>query len=395
MSKTLNLTEYTPNFNDPRVRKKAIAVLDWCDSLRLFKKGKIVHHDTLTEVFGNRSQRGLAKWLYSNLLTQTGHYMPGTTSYSYYLNERGYKKVHRLLGSEPKAENEIIKEVYAPIISGVEKPEYKDSGTRRYHPIQNVKRDIRAEIFAGWWDYDIENCAPTLIHQFVTTAWWDVPISKNEYPALIRLIEDKQAVREEIAKLTELDIQSVKKLLTAVFFRGNPAPSNKAGIFRILGLDIVKHQTFLNHPYIKQLRDDVLRLWSKAILYDELITKNLKNLEEAPSLAPKKRLTRRRMSIYLSLERQVIHAIEEVLNEKAVPFINVHDGFMTKTRVQKRLLIDRVKEKTGFSIKLSEKCLSPMTVTESDPDVLETMKGDIGDEDVLLVQKIKEINKTQ
>lgn len=381
MSKTLNLTEYSPNFNDPRVRKKAAAVLDWCDSLRLFKRGKIVHHETLTKVFGNRSQGGLAQWLFSNLLTQTGHYQPGKTSFSYRLKEQGYKKVHRLLGSTPKTDEEMAKDVYAPIISGEEAPEYKDSGTRRYHPVQNVKRDIRAKIFAGWWDYDIETCAPTLVHQFVITAKWHTPKSENDFPALTRLIQDKHTVRSEISSLTGLDIQSVKELLSAVFFRGNPAPSHKAGMFRILGRDVVKHLMFLNDPYVKQLRDDVRRLWVKAILYDRFAQANdeffqAKKVKKRPSRSAKKR-----MSIYLSLERKVIQVLENAIERQGIPLVLVHDGFMTKDRVDKAELIQVVKDKTGFDVKLSEIHLGSGLIADDEPDVEDVIRGDQGEDD--------------
>jgi hypothetical protein len=119
-------------------------------------------------------------------------------------------------------------------------PEYKDKGNRRYHPVQNVKREVRRKAFDGWWDCDIEACAPTLIQQFVTRSKW---FTGTGFPARERMINEKHKVRSEVAALTGIDLQSVKELLSAVFFRGNPAPSHKAGMFRILGGDSGKYST--------------------------------------------------------------------------------------------------------------------------------------------------------
>jgi hypothetical protein len=381
MASTLKLTTYKPNFNNPKVRKKATAVLKWCDGLRLFKNGRVVHHDKLTEVFGNRSQRGLSAWLYVNLLTQTGHYQPGKRSFSYKLKERGYQKVYELLGSSPPSEAEIVQSQYAPLVSGVETPEYKDRGDRRYHPIQNIKRDVRKKVFAGWWDYDIEACAPTLIHQFVTTSKWYEPRSADDFPALTRQISDKQSVRREIGELTGLDAKSVKELLSAVFFRGNPAPSHKAGMFRILGGDIEKHARFLQDPFVKQLRDDVKRLWAKATVFDRIERGRARLLEERKPAKRPAKASRLRMSIYLSLERRVIQVLEDEIAKQKVPLILIHDGFMARQRLKVDELEKVVKDKTGFVVRLSEARLGEELELDEEVDFERVMRGDDGEAD--------------
>ncbi len=365
-------------------------MLKWCDGLRLFKNGRVVHHDKLTEVFGNRSQGGLAEWLYVNLLIQVGHYQPGKRSFSYKLRERGYQKVHELLGSRPPSEAEVVQSQYAPLVSGVEAPEYKDRGDRRYHPIQNIKRDIRKKVFSGWWDYDIEACAATLIHQFVTTHGRYEARSVNDFPALTRLISDKQTVRREISELTGLDAQSVKELLSAVFFRGNPAPSNKAGMFRILGGDVETHARFLRHPFVKQLRDDVKRLWARATLFDRIDAGMSSLFYRRKAATRPSKASKLRMSIYLSLERRVIQVLEDEIANQKVPLILMHDGFMAHQRLKVDELEKVVKDKTGFTVRLSEALLGENLELDEDADLERVMRGDDGETDEVAQEKSSE-----
>lgn len=381
MRSKLLLTTYKPNFNDPRVRRKAEAVLRWCDGMRAFKAGKIVHHDTLTEVFGNRSQGGLSEWLYMNLLSQVGHYEPGKRSFSYRLKESGYKKIHELLGSTPPTEVEVVKQQFSSLIAGIEEPAYKDNGSRRFHPIQNIKRNIRREVFADWWDYDIEACAPTLIHQFVTTSRWHQAIGGNDFPAVDRLINEKDIVRSEISACTGLEPQKVKELLSAIFFRGNPAPSPKAGIFRLLGSDIEKHHRFLNLPFIIQLRDDCHRLWIKATLFDGFERASGQLFEGKILPRRPKKAARLRMAIYLSLERKVIQVIEDEVSEQKVPFLLMHDGLMAQRRLDKSTLESKVRERLGFTVRLSESFLGEQDDLEGEVDPDQIMRGDEGEID--------------
>ena len=377
----MKISSYQPNFSDPRVRARTAQVLTWCDELRRFKNGRSFHHGDLTKVFGNRSQIGLSRWLYANLLHQTGSYQRGERSFSYKLNEDGYAKVHALLGTCPVSEAASAERKFRDLISGANPPQYKDRGNRRYHPIQNLRRDIRRELFADWWDYDIEACAATLIHQFVISSKWYEPRSENDFPALTRLIHFKQSVRHEIGELTGLDAQKVKELLSAVFFRGNPAPSYKAGIFRILGSDIEKHARFLKNPFVRQLRQDVRRLWSKAILFDRIERGKATLFDGVKSLKRPSRVSKLRMSIYLSLERRVIQVLEDEIARQKVQLILMHDGFMARQRLSVDDLERAVKDKTGYSIRLSEVRLGASQELDEEADLDRVMREDDGEVD--------------
>jgi hypothetical protein len=85
------------------------------------------------------------------------------------------------------------------------------------------------------------------------------------------------------------------------------------------------------------------------------------------------------MAIYLSLERQVMQVIEDEVVKQKVPMILMHDGFMARDRLGVSELVSAVKDKTGYSIRLSEVRLGSDQGSDKEPDAVALMKGDPGD----------------
>lgn len=181
MTTTLCLNTYTPNINDPRIKRRISTVLEWCAPLLVTKKRvRSIHNSEIRKVFGNIS-KPCGRWLYSNLLVQTGSYTPAHHSYSYRLNEAGYDKLCALMDVQTATSAEVAAELYAAIISGDEAAVYTDKGGRRYHSIQNVRKEDKKVIFSGWWDYDIDSCAATLAHQYAREHYrWVNPETTEE-----------------------------------------------------------------------------------------------------------------------------------------------------------------------------------------------------------------------
>lgn len=382
MTKALRLTSYQPNFDDPRVKKRVLAVLAWCDGMRLSKQARNVHHDELMTVFGNTS-RGLGQWLYSNLLSQSGNYQPGVMSYKYRLKSSGYQKLHEKLRISLPTELEIVERQFGSLISGEARPGYSDHGDRRYHPVQNIKRETRKKAFAGWWDYDIEACASTLLHQYAVqhhrfTYKGESPA--EPFPAVARLVNDKVSTRQHIVELLGVDLQKAKELLTAILFRANLAPSHKATVFLSLGGDLLLFRRLLDDEFIKQLRADVKSMWLFVRLHhlrDRAMS--LMNGHEVSRVPDK--ASKYRMAVYLSLERTVMDVLLQELEKSGMPVILMHDGFMSKKSVSTADLESAVLNKTGFRIKLSESELGADSERDSDPDVIDLIGKDVGEQE--------------
>lgn len=340
--RTTTLTNtYTPNFNDPRVRERTEKALTWCGEMKLSKRPLCISTDNLRKVFGNYSQPGLSQWLYSNLLTQTGMYAVGSHTFSYSLKQHGYEKVHRLMGIAMPTAVFIAQAKYAAIISDEEQIEYKDYGGRRWHPVQNMRREDRRIAFAGWYDYDIDACAPSLIYQYART----LAREEIEFPALARLIRDKANVRQHIANLIRADVSVAKELLQAYFFKAYVAPNEFCSVYRMMKKRRSTFNAFKADEFIVALQADMRKVW--ALIRDEY-------RRECAELGVKPTLIRGKLrnAKYIQLERAVMDAFESFFPDGRVPGILMHDGFMSRKAVPIDELVAHVQAKTGYSIRL-------------------------------------------
>lgn len=356
-TKSLPLSKYAPKFTDPRVLRRTTAVLDWCKPLLLSKKPRPFHSSALTNVFGNQKDQ-LAAYLRSNLLIQSGTYKPGQSSYSYSLRREGFLKLATAIGQPVSADAETAKQLYREIAQGTEQPKYTEpvKGARRYHPVQNLPKKLRAEVFKGWYDYDIEAAAPTLVYQFACQALAKLGYAddKTPFPNVARLVRDRSAVRQHLADLTGLDQVTVKQILIALFFGSKLVPNPKRAIFRILDQDYEMTRRLKADPFVKAFCRDVQLMWSLVLTADNIKKGRAVLFDGAKPKAKPTTKAKHRMAIYIQLERQVMDVVDAELREQGVTPVLIHDGFMTKTCVDRLGLERVVAEKTGYKIRLAE-----------------------------------------
>lgn len=354
---TLSLNPYRPKLDDPRVRRRLKNVLTWCDGLLGQKRPKQINSASLRKVFGNVSQP-FGGWLRANLLIQVGSYEVGKCSYSYVLNESGYEKLCAMAGIETRSSVEVAVERYSSILSGEVVPEYKDNGTRRYHPIQNLPREDRRIAFAGWWDYDIEASAATLVCQYAARKYRDMhPNTDNPFPSVNRLINEKEETRQHVMALCSLDLNAAKELLQSLLFRAPLTPNSRCSIYRLLGEDRARLESLKQDPFIKSLVSDVKKMWRFAIWADKYERAML--MFEACRYAPHKiKASEHRHAIYLSLERRVMDAIHTWFGTDKFPGVLMHDGFLSMLDVDTHALVAHVKETTGYTIKIKKERLA-------------------------------------
>lgn len=384
----LTLSDYRPNWNEPRIRARTLDVLAWCEQKLIgTKRPKPIHSKEIRKVFGNTDQHGLAQWLRANLLSRVStRFEPNKFLCLYSLNQAGYERVYRLIGLPMPDKIDVLREKFADVLAGGP-VEYSDKGSRRYHEFQNVPREDRKAVCDGWWDYDIETAAPSLVLQYATAYFLErerpaiLYSPDNPFPAVARMVHDKAAVRQHVAELVGVDIATAKKLLMLVFSRAHPAPRSKNPLFSALGCDRVLLYKFLNDDFIKMLRRDVGRMWGFAFLRAQRDQTRLLLAGEKPVKLPSKQGAKQ-SAIYRSLERKVMNVIESQLEvQGVVPFL-IHDGFMCRVRVDTETLIRAVKDQTGYEIRLSEAQLWKTAEAEPDePDIEELMDGLDYDED--------------
>ena len=354
--KLLTRTKYALKPDQSRVRARIQKVLAFLKPYLLNSKPKSIKSAVLTKVFGNQTSAQAGR-LRSMLLIQSGTYKPGVKSYEYSVNRDGYERLAAMIGQSVPTNVQVATELYSGIATGAKVPEYTEptAGARRYHAVQNLPKAIRAEVFEGWFDYDIEAAAPTLVYQWASQVFHRLSPTKTgtPFPSILRLVEDRTSIREHIAEITGLDMPTAKSVLIRLFFGAGLVPNGKQAIFRLVNRDRDLIDRLKADPFVSAFRREVSLMW-KLVLTDE----NSRNGVQAfrtGKVTPKP-LTRgkQRMGIYLRLERRVIDAIDDALQVDGFVPVLIHDGFMVRGRIQRERIEREVQARTGFLIRLAE-----------------------------------------
>lgn len=383
MSSPLVLSKKKTAFTDPKVRKRVAAVLFFCKPMLVEGKARRISSAVLTKVFGNQT-RDLAARLRYKLLQQEGTYAPGSHSFSYTLKRDGYAELAAAIGEGMPSDDESARELYGPIASGAEMPQYSEPklGGRRYSGFQSLKKKMRAVLFKGWFDYDIEAAAPTLVYQVACRVHRRLYPAKVDlpYPMVARLVEHKHEVRLHVAQLTGLDEKKVKSVLAALFFGARLVPHRTQAIYRLVGMDESVVDLLKADPFVQAFKRQAAAMWA-AVLTDENVSNGLSAFKHGKAVAKAATKSKQRMAVYARLERQVMEAMESVLAADGMVPMLMHDGFMVRTRVDANRLVAAVQEQTGFVIRLSESQigLPDQTIGEAEEDtedMLELIEDD-------------------
>ena len=349
----LELSTYKPNFNTKPNQKKALAAMKFMSSFINYDGYFEVHSNQIRKIFGNRSKNEFSNWLFSNTLIPNGSWCTGTWSQGYRVNKTKYNELECKLITMGLIDQPVMQtnlsETYAAEIAGEKPFEYDDKAFRLWHRIQFAPSAMRSEIFSGWYDYDIDIALPTMfwqLHQKYTGI---------EMPNLKRFIDNKKAVREEIAEVLEVDYKLAKQLLTALFLGAKMNAHEKCAGFKkiakyfseeereaISAWEIKSKLYKLQEiPFIQGLISEIKHFWKTTHLAF--------NAERKLSgLAPiEKNL------LYFWCERQVLDVVREYLVERNYDHFLEHDGFRSRTEVDIDEMSRLIKIRTGHELKWS------------------------------------------
>lgn len=241
---------------------------------------------------------------------------------------------------------------------------YVSSSGRLHHPLQNLKTEVRNQLFVGWYNYDIKSCAPTILSQLFTQLESEVLL-----PALDTFIPNQTEIRNDIAARTGISIKDVKQALTAMFF-GLTIPTKSQSAWDI-------NSTAKEDNYRFSLINSIGPEATKILLADDqfsaivnetqsiikrLAFESHKTTEKndlgwqiknaAGAIKSLSRWNARKVvaHIYFGYERKIIDVISEVLTELEIKHFLIHDGWISDTPINISQLKKRVFIKTGFEI---------------------------------------------
>lgn len=348
----LNNTNYTPNISDPRIRSRLLRAQGFARGLLHPYKPRQIAQVLLNKYMG-QGQHDLGEWLRGELLTCTNEYwdMYGGRCKEYTLNLSGWLRVRDLLKLPLATDQEIVNEWANKEFATEFSDEfvYTDKSDRLWHPLQNVRTSVRRELFAAegmGWVYDIECCAPTLIHQYSKQLG-----NKEWQPRINEYLMDRTAVREWLGEELGITTGTAKVLLTAIF-AGAPIGCNKLwAVYNLLDCDRARINWLQENFWIKEFIAEVRACWNyiKPVMGRRAkIMPN--NKQRMLAIQP-----RDKWAVYFRLERRIINEVRLYLLARNNRHFLEHDGWTTEQPVDLTELTAHIKLVTDFEVQITEK----------------------------------------
>ena len=351
------IMSYEPNYNDPRVRKRIKKALGFVGSCFSETKPKGWSTRSIDKHLGHQKEN-LSKYLRGHLLTCINdRYNKDTGQCKKYIkNKTGYDMVRSMLNniplyysvSEVTEITDYIKNEYKTELSTLNF-KYEDKAHRLWNPLQRVRKPYKKIIFSEVglkYQYDIQCCAPTLIHQY--SQKMEEPMDLYLF-ALQSYLVDRKSIRTMLATEAEMSEDHIKVIINALLAGAQLSVNKKSDIYKLLKGDIARIEYLKQHPYIIELRNDIKTCWDyiKPTLYRRTIT-NKNNKTQVLPISSKQKAT-----IYFQLERLVLEAIIQFMDNLGdIQYFLEHDGWVCSKELDEELLIKWIKDKTGYDIQL-------------------------------------------
>jgi hypothetical protein len=362
---------YQPNFRDPRVLAKIKTSVGFVGACLSETKPRQWSTRYIDKHLGHQGNN-LSKWLRDQLLICVNeNYVFGDQGHvckEYVRNCLGYQQLLGILNKTSTTYPSVI-QVETQVVTEWAKTQfqeelrtrrfrYKEKSNRYWHDLQFVKRDHKQKIFADSglkFQYDIQCCAPTLIHQLsqmipeIQQDGQYIQGPMDQYlPAFVEFLADRTQVRNRIAQETGITPQQAKEVINAVLMGAPLGHNPDSAIYCMLKgntevIDALKQNTTL-----QQLRDDIRMCWKhiRPTLPVTYVTDKNGKTRRRPISAKQK------AGVYFDLERRVITSVRNYLDQTSNQYFLEHDGWVCAQEVNQEQLIQHIRNQTGFRVKL-------------------------------------------
>lgn len=326
--------KYTPNFSDPRCRSRAVKALTFVEQ---FTRATRVDWLSIKEIykhFGNTS-RALGHYLKELLLEPADPYYNPLTGVckKYRLRSEGVNELKQQLGLS-------VDEVIVPL--EIEQQiktgdfDYDVKSDRLYTAAQFIPRRYRTSVLANHgykYHFDIEAAAPTMLAQ---RAQQRRP--KLKLPALEAYIQDRARLRQQLAQECRVSEEKIKTAINSILQGGVLSRRLTNKTFMALNYDYDAVIRLNNNDLMISLKKDIAKMWQAL-------------KEEMPRTSGK--ITPRdKAALYRAYENQVGKEIRKILKRTKMRFLWIHDGWACDQMIDPVMIEQRVRQLTGFKIKL-------------------------------------------
>lgn len=356
------MKKYTPNFTDPRVKRKLISAFNFAITRFSYDKPRFCTRDELDKHLGY-SHKQFGGWVRNLLIEEDPN---PTTSYRFgretavdlhkkykdkneetrnrakywYLRKIGVefiaKKYNLVELQEPKKVEEykekvIIEEFTTELETGNWK--YEEKSNRLWNPAQRIPNALRESMFAkaGYvYNYDIVACAPTLIKQYAVKSGMTRPT-----PALDEYLKDRSFHRNRLAQLLNVSVDKIKEIINGKLAGGKiGADPQRNKLSNAFNNDWNRVKTLKEDAWFIQLCKDIKKCWDAIKKSNQLSRLN----------------SQTKWRFYFQLENAVMMPVRALLKKETKRYFLEHDGFRCDTWVDPYKIKLAVKIKTGYSI---------------------------------------------
>lgn len=329
------MTDYTPNFSDPRVRRRCETALAFV-SQYVQNTAVPVAQSQIIKHFGNPSL-ALGGWLKQQLLICVDpHWNMLTGKCKRYRRcVEGYAALENILGTEAVS---LTATQQQELASG--EFEYVEKSDRLYNPLQMLPRRRRDRVMyeQGYrYDYDIRCAAATLLTQQAQQSDPSLSLPHCEY-----YLNNRDLVREELSIALNIPTDKIKTILTALFQGAQLGLNPHTRIYQLLNANTSKIQQVKSNQFITSLRSEIRTIW-RTIARD-MNSKRLSGRDKA--------------GVYRALEKRVMAVIRRELRRTHNPHLLIHDGWVCKEISDIKLIREQVRNQTGFVIDIDWTILS-------------------------------------
>ena len=354
---------YTPNFNDPRVRKRIKHAMGFTNAL-LKDKPKQLYTRLIDKHYGSNSNE-LTRYLRKHMLicVDTHYDMKNGLCKSYIRNSKGIDYLNEQITNTITSPTTSVVEVnsgldWATTQFGLQVDsgefKYDERSHRLCNPIQSIRTVIREEMFAisGYhYNYDISAAAPTILYQHS----FNTPSATGEVlPTIEDYLQNKSQRRAELALSAGIDEVTAKKIFSGIFNGAKFLVSKHCQLFRLIDCDVAKMRYLQQHKYLLALKDDVKTMWNT--IKEDQPTRYSKTTFNRNGTPRKLAFdSKQKWDIYFRLERTVLNEMRDYLTNIGGRFFLEHDGFRTTHKVDVDDLSLWIEAGTNMKLTLIEK----------------------------------------
>jgi len=226
-----------------------------------------------------------------------------------------------------------------------------DENGRLHNKIQHIPKALREVILKGWFMYDINAAAPTILHQMYTK------ITGNELNHIPHYCKNKAQLREQWAKAVGCEIKTIKSIINSLFFGGvipTEAQLNANLDFKF------SIQKLLTDSQIKKLLSIQAFGWLREETRFVMMTMSNYYRNEANTLTNAAGITKhfKRWSyrhvcyhLYVGVEVLILQIImSHLMHDNRGGMFLLHDGFATPENLDTERLGVLVKEVTEYEV---------------------------------------------